>query len=99
MTDHQAAEAVNGGHDPRFVLYSVTTYSRRAMGQQERICEWCSRTYTDERSGSGRPPPYCSDTCKHAAQKSLAANRMRRLREKQREQNPSRRPPGRPRSR
>jgi hypothetical protein len=51
-------------------------------------CEWCSRSFTSQRTGPGRPPPSCSDACKRAAQNSLAAQRMRRLRERERERNP-----------
>ena len=45
-----------------------------------RICEWCSREYDVMRTGRGRPPPYCSEACKHEAQNALAAGRMHRHR-------------------
>jgi hypothetical protein len=59
-------------------------------------CEWCSIEYTQLRY-PGPLPRYCSPKCKRQAQNSLAMQRMRQLRTRQQEQNPSRRPPGRPR--
>jgi hypothetical protein len=50
-----------------------------------RICERCSKDFTDTRFGPGRPPPYCSDSCKSEAQNSLAATRMKRMRKRQAE--------------
>ena len=40
-----------------------------------RICAWCSREYAVIRSGPGRPSPYCSDVCRHEAQRALNAGR------------------------
>ena len=71
------------------------------MSEIKRVCEWCSGDFTVVRSGPGRPPPYCSETCKQEAQLSLAAKRMRKMRKRQAEQDtrlPSDKPRrGRPR--
>ena len=53
-----------------------------------RICEWCSREYQVIRSGPGRPPPYCSEACKHEAQNALARGRMARMRARKAELQP-----------
>ncbi len=67
------------------------------MASLTRICEWCSREYTPQQTGRGRPSPYCSETCKHEAQNSLARTRMAHLRERRREAEPwARKPRGRP---
>ena len=58
------------------------------MPEHIRFCEWCSEAYTVIRTGPGRPPLYCSATCKAAAQKALAAGRMKRMRERQAEHHP-----------
>ena len=50
------------------------------MAEQTRICDWCSSAYTVARAGPGRPSPYCSDTCRRAAQNALARGRMQRMR-------------------
>ena len=48
--------------------------------EQARICEWCGNPYAVVRKGRGRPPSYCSDTCRHEAENSIEAARMRRKR-------------------
>ena len=69
------------------------------MSELKRVCEWCSGDFTVVRSGPGRPPPYCSEQCKQDAQLSLAAKRMRKMRQRQAKQDTrppwERRPPGR----
>ena len=65
-----------------------------------RICEWCGNPYTFVRTGRGRPPSYYSDDCRHAAENSIEAARMRRQRKRKAEADPyglTRRPVGRPR--
>ena len=47
---------------------------------ETRICEWCGNLYTFVRTGRGQPPSYCSDTCRHEAENSIEAGRMRRKR-------------------
>jgi hypothetical protein len=56
--------------------------------EETRICEWCGNPYTFIRTGHGRPPPYCSDACRHEAENSIEAARMRRTRQQQREADP-----------
>ena len=58
------------------------------MAEQTRICEWCSQPFTVTRSGRGRPPPYCSNVCKHEAQNALAKGRMARMRARKAEEQP-----------
>ncbi len=45
-----------------------------------RICDWCGNPYTFIRTGRGLPPSYCSDACRHEAENSIEAARMRRKR-------------------
>ncbi len=52
------------------------------MGEQQRICEWCSKAFTVTRSGPGRPPPYCSDDCKKNARRALNLKHVRAYRER-----------------
>ncbi len=47
---------------------------------ETRECEWCRNPYTFIRTGRGRPPSYCSDACRHEAEKSIDAARVRRKR-------------------
>ncbi len=67
------------------------------MAEQTRICEWCSTAFTHTPTGPGRPPPYCSSTCKAEAQRALNAGRVRRKRARDRaQQHVPQRPVGRP---
>ncbi len=47
---------------------------------ETRICEWCGNPYSFIRKGRGRPPSYCSEECRRAAENSIAAGCMRRKR-------------------
>ncbi len=72
------------------------------LHEETRICEWCGNPYTFIRKGRGRPPSYCSDVCRHEAENSIEAARMRRKRQRKPEADPDgfqRRPVGRLRKR
>ena len=58
-------------------------------------CTWCYRTITEERA-PGPTPQYCT-TCRDEALRLSNTARVRKHRERQAEQNPPRRGPGRPR--
>ena len=73
-------------------------HHRRTITQREMTyrCEWCSLVCTEFRY-PGPLPRYCCSDCKRLAQNSMAARRMKAMRERN---NPTphgwRRGPGRP---